>query len=175
VRTITPDRKMQVKTVLTAGTPAIAVILPGGMAVAQHHPGQAHHGHQSHGDAVADKRLLVEFPPDLTRRTLAKMRDHLFALQEITEALARGQNDQAARVAEERLGMSAMRLHGAHEVAKYMPQGIKDGGTREYVRICITSKPSNAPFESMSQIYLGDRNGKRAASTTSIISASAGS
>jgi hypothetical protein len=41
--------------------------------------------------------------------------------------------------------MSAMRLHGAHEVVKYMPQGMKDGGTREYVRICITSKPSNAP------------------------------
>jgi hypothetical protein len=57
------------------------------------------------------------------------MRDHLLALQEIQEALAAKQEDKAARVAEERLGMTSLQLHGAHEVAKYMPQGMQDIGS----------------------------------------------
>jgi hypothetical protein len=44
-------------------------------------------------------------------------------------ALARGHNDKAAKIAEERLGMTSQRLHRAHEVAKYMPQGTQDAGT----------------------------------------------
>jgi hypothetical protein len=57
------------------------------------------------------------------------MRDHLVALQEINEALARGRADEAARVAEERLGMTSLRLHGAHEVAQYMPKAMQEAGT----------------------------------------------
>ncbi len=98
------------------------IVLGGGLALAQHH------GHQENEHAT-DTRVLIRFPPELVEHTLANMRDHLLALQEINDALARSQNDRAARIAEERLGMTSLRLHGAHEVAKYMPQGMRDAGT----------------------------------------------
>jgi len=76
-----------------------------------------------------DQRQFVRFPDALRDHTLANMRDHLLALQEIQEALARGKEDLAAQIAERRLGMSSLSLHGAHEVAQYMPQGMQDAGT----------------------------------------------
>jgi hypothetical protein len=111
---------------LLAASISGAVVLAGGIATAQHH---GHHAHKGHDAAANDTRVLVAFPPALTAHTLANMRDHLQALQEISDAFARGQPDKAAKVAEERLGMSSLRLHGAHEVAKYMPQGMQDAGT----------------------------------------------
>lgn len=90
------------------------------------------HGHGSHHPAVkpsTDTRELVAFPSELVEHTLANMRDHLFALQEINAALASGSHDRAAKIAEERLGMTSLKLHGAHEVAKYMPQGMQDAGS----------------------------------------------
>jgi hypothetical protein len=57
------------------------------------------------------------------------MRDHLLALQEVQEAIGRGQEDVASRVAEQRLGMSSLGLHRAQEAAKHMPQGVQDAGT----------------------------------------------
>jgi hypothetical protein len=102
------------------------IVLAGGFAMAQNHAHQAHTGH----DAVMhDTRVPVVFPPRLAAHTLANMRDHLLALREINDALARGQHDKAAKIAEERLGMSSLQLHGAHDVAKYMPQGMQDAGT----------------------------------------------
>ena len=85
-----------------------------------HHPGGSH---------SPDTRQLVHFPDELREHTLGNMRDHLLARQEINDAMARGENDGAARIAEHRLGLSAMRLHRAHENAKYMPQGMQDVGT----------------------------------------------
>ena len=76
-----------------------------------------------------DPREFVRFPDALRQRTLANMRDHLLALQQIQEALVRGQEDAAARIAEQRLGMSSLGLHEAHEVAKYMPEGMQAAGT----------------------------------------------
>jgi len=91
---------------------------------------QQHTHHRDHGAAPAsDTRQFVRFPDQLRQHTLANMRDHLLALQEIQEALARKQEDKAARVAEERLGLTSLKLHGAHEVAKFMPQGMQDIGT----------------------------------------------
>ena len=111
---------------LTTAAIAAGLVLAAGIATAQHH---GHQGHASHGSPPADTRILVNFPPQLAEHTLANMRDHLLALQEINDALARGQNDKAAKIAEERLGMTSLQLHGAHEVAKYMPQGMQDAGT----------------------------------------------
>lgn len=106
---------------------ALAAILPiAGMAAAQH---QGHHGHKDHGAVAADTRVLVNMPPQLVDHTLANMRDHLLALQEISEALAQGKNDKAAATAEQKLGMTSLRLHGAHEVAKYMPEGMQQAGS----------------------------------------------
>lgn len=112
-------------TLLIAVVPAV-MVLAAGLAVAQH---QGHQDHKGHVAPSADTRVLVSFPPELAAHTLSNMRDHLSALQEINDALADGDNDKAARIAEERLGMTSLRAHGAHEVAKYMPQGMQDAGT----------------------------------------------
>jgi hypothetical protein len=93
-----------------------------GYAAAQQHAHTAH-------PAIQDARTVVTFPAPLADHTLANMRDHLMALQEISSALAEGNARQAADVAENRLGMSSLPLHGAQEVAKYMPQGMQDAGT----------------------------------------------
>ena len=68
------------------------------------------------------------FPPRLKEETLANMRDHLLAIQEITAHLADKRFDDAADVAEIRLGMTSLRRHGAHEVAQYMPAGMRQIG-----------------------------------------------
>jgi hypothetical protein len=89
----------------------------------------------------------VNFPDELREHTLANMRDHLLALQEIQQALAQKQEDKAARIAEERLGLSSLTLHGAHEVAKYMPQGMQDAGTemhRSASRFAIEAQNAGA-------------------------------
>ncbi len=103
-----------------AASLAATLLFAGGPALAQHH------GHHA---PSADTRAPVHFPPALVEHTLANMRDHLAALQEISEALAGGRNDHAAKIAEERLGMSSLQRHGAHDVAKFMPQGMRDAGT----------------------------------------------
>src|SRR5580765_8651152 len=88
----------------------IVIVLAGlSMAWAQHD----HHNAGGHGAASNDKdnREFVRFPDALREHTLANMRDHLFALQEIQDAIGRGQDDAASRIAEQRLGMSSLGLH----------------------------------------------------------------
>ncbi len=111
---------------LIAAATSAVIVSAAGMVAAQH---QGHHGHKDHSAATADTRVLVNMPPQLVDHTLANMRDHLLALQEISEALAQGKNDKAAATAEQRLGMTSLRLHGAHEVAKYMPEGMQQAGS----------------------------------------------
>jgi len=96
---------------------------PGG-----HHQSMTDHARHM-AASQADARQLVEFPETLRLNTLANMRDHLLALGEIQEALSRGQFDLASDIAEQRLGMSSLELHGAHEVAQFMPKGMQDAGT----------------------------------------------
>jgi len=78
---------------------------------------------------TTDGRQLVRFPEPMRLHTIASMRDHLLALQEIDDALSRSEFDKASRVAEERLGMSSLELHGAAHLAPYMPQPMQDIGT----------------------------------------------
>lgn len=82
-----------------------------------------------HATAAADTRVPVRFPDDLRRHTLANMRDHLATLQQIELALARGEFDRASEISERRLGLSSLELHGAHDVAQYMPPAMQDIGT----------------------------------------------
>ena len=97
------------------------------LAWAQAHDPSQHH--RQDAAAPADNRQAVSFPQPLRTHTLANMRDHLAALAEIQAALARNDYDQAADIAENRLGLSSLRSHGAHEVAPYMPQAMRDAGT----------------------------------------------
>ena len=104
----------------------IAAVLAGGsatLAVAQHH----HNGAPAR--SAPDARKFVQFPNALVEHTMANMRDHLQALQEIQLHLGMGHPDIAAKIAESRLGMSSLGPHGAEEVAKYMPQEMQDIGT----------------------------------------------
>jgi hypothetical protein len=79
--------------------------------------------------AAQDTRQLVRMPKQMRGHMLANMRDHLAALHEIQTALANGKLDQAADVAEQRLGMTSLTLHGGAHMAPYMPKPMQDIGT----------------------------------------------
>jgi hypothetical protein len=103
--------------------------VPSGDHVAHaHRPSHAAADHAALAPG-ADSRVMVQFPEMLRTHTLANMRDHLLALAEIQDQLARGAYDKASDIAEQRLGMSSLGLHSAHDVAKFMPQGMQAAGT----------------------------------------------
>ena len=77
-----------------------------------------------------DNRQLVELPTMMQAHMLSNMRDHLISLNAILQHLDKGELDQAAEVAENRLGMSSLELHGASHMAGFMPEGMRDIGTR---------------------------------------------
>ncbi|WP_456431557.1 hypothetical protein [Nitratifractor sp.] len=64
----------------------------------------------------------------LKTHMLHSMRDHLLALHEILDALGRDDSDEAAQIAESRLGMSSLALHGANKAAPYMPPAMRRPG-----------------------------------------------
>ncbi|WP_459865819.1 hypothetical protein [Endothiovibrio diazotrophicus] len=78
---------------------------------------------------AADSRQRVEMPEMMREHMMANMRDHLLSLETITRDLAEGKFDEAAEVAESRLGMSSMGLHGAAHMAKVMPPAMAAIGT----------------------------------------------
>jgi hypothetical protein len=76
-----------------------------------------------------DSRQLVNLPEMMQQHMMSNMRDHLEAINEILVHMANNQLEQAAEVAESRLGMSALELHGASHMAKFMPEGMRHAGT----------------------------------------------
>ena len=108
---------------------ALTAIAAGGFtlpAIAQYHQHQMTESMATQADA----RQLVTFPEPMRLHTITSMRDHLLALQEIDVALSANAYDKAASIAERRLGMSSLELHGAAHIAPYMPQGMQDIGTQ---------------------------------------------
>lgn len=80
--------------------------------------------------AVAgDDRQLVVMPERMQQHMLANMRDHLATLDRILAHLAADEPDQAADLAEARLGMSSLDSHGARHMAGMMPAEMQDIGT----------------------------------------------
>ncbi len=77
----------------------------------------------------ADDRQLVEMPARMKAHMLANMRDHLKALDEIFLALSQDRANDAAKIAEQRLGMSSMGRHGAGHMAPLMPETMRAFGT----------------------------------------------
>lgn len=119
-----------------------------------------HHGQQGASSATAEAphvpgamvetRQFVPYPDALRIHTLANMRDHLLTLARIQEALAAGSFDRASELAEQRLGMSSLEMHGAHEASQFMPQGMQDAGTamhRSASRFAIAAKDGSATGE----------------------------
>ena len=79
--------------------------------------------------ADEDSRQLVELPEMMQQHMMSNMRDHLVAINDILINMAKDQLDQAAEVAESRLGMSSLDSHGASHMAKFMPEGMRQAGT----------------------------------------------
>lgn len=113
-----------------------------------HTPGAGDSSAHNHGAAAdADTRVEVVFPEPMRSHTLSNMRDHLKAVAEIQAALAEGKYDVASSVAEQRLGMSSLKSHGAHDVARYMPAGMQAAGEamhRSASRFAIEAQNSAA-------------------------------
>lgn len=76
-----------------------------------------------------DTRELVRLPEPMQEHMLGNMRDHLATLNEIIGNVADEKFDEAARLAEQRLGMSSLGLHGAAHMAPFMPRPMQDVGT----------------------------------------------
>lgn len=79
--------------------------------------------------ADEDGRALVQMPEMMQQHMLANMRDHLAALNEILSKMADEELDDAAQIAESRLGMSSLQSHGASHMAHFMPDGMRAAGT----------------------------------------------
>ena len=132
----------------------IATSVLASAAFAQMHDQTMHHQTPEHAGmsgsesvSLSDNRQLVHFPEHLRIHELSNMRDHLLTLQKIQDALAKQQYDMASEIAEQRLGMSSFKLHGAHEVAKFMPQGMQAAGEdmhRSASRFALAAKDAGA-------------------------------
>jgi hypothetical protein len=79
--------------------------------------------------ADSDARVLVKLPAPMQEHMLSNMRDHLQTLDQINRALAAGRWQEAADVAEQRLGISSLTSHGAEHMAPYMPKPMQTIGT----------------------------------------------
>ncbi|MBS0245039.1 MAG: hypothetical protein JSR61_00350 [Proteobacteria bacterium] len=109
---------------------------------------------------TGDRRELVQLPAPMQDHMLANMRDHLATLSEVTGNLADGKLDAAAKLLEQRLGMSSLSLHDAAHMAPYMPQTMQDIGTsmhRAASRLAITIQDADvAPsVEAMAKVNRG--------------------
>lgn len=76
-----------------------------------------------------DSRELVQLPQMMQQHMMSNMRDHLMALNEILMHMGDAELDEAAEIAERRLGMSSLESHGASHMAKFMPEGMRRAGT----------------------------------------------
>lgn len=92
---------------------------------------QMHQMHmmQAGNSTIQDNRVAVDFPAPMKEHILTNMRDHLQTISLIQEAMGKGQYEKAAQLAEDRLGMNALKLHGAYENSKFMPKGMQEAGT----------------------------------------------
>ncbi|MCW8963446.1 MAG: hypothetical protein OQL16_06570 [Gammaproteobacteria bacterium] len=79
--------------------------------------------------AGEDARQLVKLPEMMQQHMMANMRDHLAAINEILAHMAKDELDKAADVAENRLGMSSLKSHGAGHMSRFMPEGMRQAGT----------------------------------------------
>jgi hypothetical protein len=84
---------------------------------------------QSGASPAEDARALVRLPEPMQEHMLGNMRDHLVTLNEVIGDVADGKYDAAAQLAEQRLGMSSLGLHGAAHMAPFMPQPMQEIGT----------------------------------------------
>jgi hypothetical protein len=112
---------------------------------------------QGRGD---DSRELVRLPEPMQEHMLGNMRDHLVTLSEIIGQVADGKFDAAAKLSEQRLGMSSLSLHDAAHLAPFMPKPMQDAGTgmhRAASRLAITLQKSavSPSLDTMKEVNRG--------------------
>ena len=110
--------------------------------------------------APEDPRELVRLPEPMQEHMLGNMRDHLATLNEIIGDVAEGKFDAAAKLAEQRLGMSSLSLHDAAHMAPFMPKPMQDVGTsmhRAASRLVITLQDASVSptFDTMRDVNRG--------------------
>jgi len=79
--------------------------------------------------ASDDNRQLVKLPEMMQQHMLGNMRDHLQTLNQILIDMSNNEFSKAADLAEARLGMSSLTLHGASHMAGFMPKPMQAMGT----------------------------------------------
>lgn len=109
--------------------------------------------------SIADEtsRQLVELPEMMQQHMMSNMRDHLMALNEMLITMAKGDLDQAADIAESRIGMSSLESHGASHISGFMPEGMRQAGTgmhRAASRFALTAQEGDAlqSYNALSEI-----------------------
>lgn len=80
--------------------------------------------------ATEDVRQLVDLPAMMQQHMMVNMRDHMVTINQILINMANNDLEQAADIAESRLGMSSLVSHGASHMAKFMPTGMQEAGMR---------------------------------------------
>ncbi len=92
---------------------------------------QMHQMHMMHqgNESSSDNRVVVDFPTPMKQHILINMREHLQTISQIQAAIGVGQFEKTAQLAEDQLGMNALKLHGAAENSQYMPRGMQELGT----------------------------------------------
>jgi len=78
--------------------------------------------------AENDTRQLVKFPEMMQEHMMSNMRDHLLAINEILVHMSTGNLDSVVEIAEKRLGISSLKLHGASHIAEFMPKEMREIG-----------------------------------------------
>ncbi len=115
----------------------------------------------SHQSLAEDVRIKVDLPMPARDHMMSNMRDHLMALETITRKLSRQQYDEAAEVAETRLGMSSLKSHGASHLSSMLPKQMAAIGTRMHKaasRFAIAAKDAeldgglNSAFSALSEV-----------------------
>lgn len=76
-----------------------------------------------------DSRQMVKMPDMMQTHMLQNMRDHLLAFDELLGLLSKGKVSEAGWVAERKIGLSSLELHGSSHLAPYMPEGMRIAGT----------------------------------------------
>jgi len=73
-----------------------------------------------------DARELVHLPRPMLEHMLGNMRGHLAALNEIIGDIANSKFDEATKIAEQRLRMSSLSLHGAAHLSPHLPKPMQN-------------------------------------------------
>ena len=79
--------------------------------------------------SAQDAREIVKLPEPMQEHMLGNMRDHLASLNDIIGDVGDGKFDEAAKVAEQHLGMSSLTAHDAAHMAPFFPKPMQDMGT----------------------------------------------